>query len=57
MARLPPLIVPRKPIGMAHQTGTVKIGETAVSDVDASQEDLQKLSKDASQLLKVRPLD
>ena len=52
LASLPPLDVPKKPIGLASPTGFVKLGESAEKDA-ASREDLAKLSKDTSGLLKV----
>ena len=51
MLRLAPLHLPKKPVGMASQTGTVKIGESPGDE--ATREDLHKLSKDTSQLLTV----
>ena len=52
LASLPPLDVPKKPTGLASPTGFVKLGECADKDA-ASREDLAKLSKDTSGLLKV----
>jgi dynactin 1 len=48
MAQLPPLLLPKKPVGMANPTGTVSMTESMNTDSN-----LQKLSKDTSQLLKV----
>lgn len=51
MAALPPLQVPKKPIGLASATGTVPIGE--VPDGDAAKTDLNKLIKRTKDLLTV----
>ena len=50
---LTPLKVPRKPVGLKSQTGTVKIGDMPAED-EATQEDIHKLSRDTGKLLKVR---
>ncbi|BFZ01398.1 hypothetical protein BsWGS_04438 [Bradybaena similaris] len=49
MAALPPLQVPKKPIGLASATGTVPIGE--VPDGDSAKTDLNKLIKRTKDLL------
>ncbi|ELT87630.1 hypothetical protein CAPTEDRAFT_161353 [Capitella teleta] len=51
MSKLPPLVVPRKNVGLAHNTGHVNIADTMNASSDGSH-NLQKLSKDTSQLLK-----
>ncbi|CAG5131150.1 unnamed protein product, partial [Candidula unifasciata] len=49
MAALPPLQVPKKPVGLASATGTVPIGE--VPDGDSAKTDLNKLIKRTKDLL------
>jgi dynactin 1 len=49
MARLPPLRVPKKPTGMASQTGLVKIGD--VDDKENTTGDLKSITRNANHLL------
>ena len=49
MASLPPLFVPKKPIGLQSSTGTLSLDELG----GEASEDLKKLSKDAHNVLGV----
>jgi len=50
MAKLPPLRVPHKPIGLGHPTGSVAIGDAQ----EGQGQELGNLARKTAELLKVR---
>lgn len=51
MAKLPPLRVPRKPLGIASKTGMVPLGQ--LPDGIPGKHDLENIGKQTAQLSKV----